>query len=278
MNKKKLNHALSELIKLVEVLRGPDGCPWDAKQTKETIRIYLLEEAYEVADAIEKGSPEETCGELGDLLFQIIFLADMAEKKGDYDLVKVIEDITKKMTHRHPHVFGNTSAETPEEVSESWAKIKKAENSSNKVPVSQLLSEIPINLPALLRAHRLSQRASKVGFDWDGKEEVWLKVREEVEELGQSLPGCEREKIGEEIGDLMFSLVNLARHWNLNAEDLMRDANQKFLKRFGEVEEALKTSGIDLDDATAVEMNKAWDKIKLRETRCPQNSGKLKTG
>ncbi|MFC1892116.1 nucleoside triphosphate pyrophosphohydrolase [Thermodesulfobacteriota bacterium] len=262
MNKEKLNHSLSELIKLVETLRGPNGCPWDAKQTKDTIKMYLLEEAYEVADAIEEGSSQETCGELGDLLFQIIFLASMAEDRGDYDLIQVMEDITKKMTHRHPHVFGNTSAETPEEVSENWAKIKKTENNNNKTSVSRMLNEIPINLPALLRAHRLSQRASKIGFDWDGKDEVWTKVREEITELEQSLSSCETEKIGEEIGDLMFSLVNLARHWRLNAENLMRDANQKFLKRFREMEEELKSSGIDLDDATAIEMNRVWDKIK----------------
>lgn len=264
MNKEQLNHSLSQLIQLVETLRGPDGCPWDAKQTKDTIKMYLLEEAYEVADAIEKDSDQETCEELGDLLFQIIFLASMAEDKDHYDLIQVIENITGKMTHRHPHVFGNTSVKTPEQVSENWEKLKKAENSNNHTSVSEALSEIPVNLPGLLRAHRLSDRASKAGFDWEGKGEIWTKVREETAELEQAISSNDTNKVGEEIGDLIFSLVNLARHWKLNAEDLMRDANRKFLKRFGEMEDELKASGIDLDHATAVEMNQAWDTIKLR--------------
>lgn len=262
MDKERLNRSLSELMELVETLRGPDGCPWDAKQTDDTIKMYLLEEAYEVADAIEKGSSQETCQELGDLLFQIIFLANMAEDRKDYDLIQIIENITVKMTNRHPHVFGSIRVTTPEEVSENWEKIKKKENGNQQAPVSQLLSQLPENLPALLKAHRLSQRASNAGFDWTGKNEIWSKVKEEISELDQAVSTCETAKIGEEIGDLLFSLVNLARHWGLNAENIMRDANRKFLKRFREMEEELKASGIILDNATSVEMNQAWDRIK----------------
>ncbi len=261
MNKDALSEAVSNLISLALRLRGPDGCPWDALQTDSTIKIYLLEEAYEVLDAIERGSPDDVCQELGDLLFQIIFLVILASERGEFDLVKVIEKVTEKMIKRHPHVFGDASVDGPAEVSENWQRIKMSEKGGPKSP-SSLLQDVPVNLPALLRAHRLGERASKVGFDWEGREEIWDKVKEEFEELNETLTGNDKDRIGEEIGDLLFSLVNMARHWGMNSELLLRDANQKFLKRFQEMEKELERSGIDLRKASSSEMNRAWEEIK----------------
>ncbi|MBW2609561.1 MAG: nucleoside triphosphate pyrophosphohydrolase [Deltaproteobacteria bacterium] len=262
MSKDRLSRALSNLAGLVSRLRGPNGCPWDAMQTDSTVKMYLLEEAYEVLDAIETGSPEDVCQELGDLLFQVIFLTSLAEERGEFDLEEVLEKITEKMINRHPHVFGEASVGSPEEVSENWEKIKNAEKGDPKVS-SSLLQEVPVNLPALLSAHRLSYRASKVGFDWEGREEIWGKVKEEFEELNKTILNSDEEGIEEELGDLLFSLVNLARHWGLNAERLLRRANQKFIKRFREMEEELKSTGTELDKATPDEMNRAWEKIKV---------------
>jgi MazG family protein len=261
MNKDALSEAVSNLISLALRLRGPDGCPWDALQTDSTIKIYLLEEAYEVLDAIERGSPDDVCLELGDLLFQIIFLVILAGERREFDLVKVIEKVTEKMIKRHPHVFGNASVDGPAEVSENWQRIKMSEKGGPK-SFSSLLQDVPVNLPALLRAHRLGERASKVGFDWEGREEIWDKVKEEFEELNETLTGNDKDRIGEEIGDLLLSLVNMARHWGMNSELLLRDANQKFLKRFQEMEKELDRSGVDLSRASSDEMNRAWEEIK----------------
>ena len=261
MNKDRLSEALIDLSELVTRLRRPDGCPWDALQTDLTIRTYLLEEAYEVLDAIERGSPEDVCDELGDLLFQILFLADIAREKGEYDLIKIMDKITGKMIKRHPHVFGDTNVSGPSEVCYNWEKIKKEERNGLKSQ-ALLLREVPANLPALLRAHRISSRASKAGFDWAGKEEIWDKVKEEFGELSKAVSEEDEKGIEEEIGDLLFSLVNLSRHWGLNAENLLRNANQKFIERFQGMEEDLKAAGVDLDEATPQEMDMAWEKIK----------------
>jgi MazG family protein len=261
MNNDRLLNALSDLMGLVSRLRGSEGCPWDALQTDSTIKMYLLEEAYEVLEAIERGRPDDVCQELGDLLFQIIFLADLAQDRDEFDLIEVIEKINEKMVRRHPHVFGNESVKDSLEVSNNWQRIKLEEKGALK-SLSVTLKDVPIDLPALLRAHRISDRASKVGFDWDGKEDIWEKVREEYEELARAVEDRDKDRIGEEIGDLFFSLVNLSRHWGLNSERLLRDANLKFIKRFKKMEDELKGAGLELKEATFTEMNKAWEKIK----------------
>jgi tetrapyrrole methylase family protein/MazG family protein len=264
MTDDRLSNALSNLLELVSKLRAPDGCPWDAMQTDSTIKIYLLEEVYEVLDAIEKGSPEEVCRELGDVLFHIIFLAHLANERGEFDLAEVMEKITEKMIKRHPHVFGNIIVEGPSDVSDNWQRIKMEEKGESKTARFPL-QDVPIDLPALLRTHRISERASVLGFDWRGKKDIWDKVKEEFTELGETMRDNDKDRIGEEIGDLLFSLVNMARHWGLNGELLLRNANQKFLKRFQEMEKILKESGTNLEDATPVEMNLAWEKIKAKK-------------
>jgi len=263
MNKDRLSETFLALTELVTRLRGDDGCPWDIKQTDSTIKMYLLEEAYEVLDAIEGGSPEDVCQELGDLLFMILFLARMGEERGEFDLVEVMEKITKKMINRHPHVFGSKDVKSPEEVAYNWEKIKRREKGSPKT-FSSSLQGIPLNLPALLRAHRLTERASKLDFDWQDMDKIWNKVEKAFGELGRTIHQQNRERVGEKIGDLLFGLVNLAREWELNGEHLLRNTNQKFLKLFTEMEAELKASSIDPDKATPAEMKRTWEKVKAR--------------
>jgi MazG family protein len=254
---------MNGLVDLVARLRAPDGCPWDAKQTVSTVRMYLLEEAYEVLDAIERGLPEEECAELGDLLFHVVFIAHLAEEKREFDLVNVIEEIVEKMIRRHPHVFGDIKVRDVDEVAANWAKIKETEKHAEEKRES-FLEKVPVALPALQWAHRLSERASKVGFDWADRNAIWAKVLEETRELNESIKEQDSEQVEEEIGDLLFSLVNLARHWGLNAEDLLRRANRKFIRRFALMERELSITGKDLREATPDEMDGAWNKIKVK--------------
>jgi len=260
MDPDRLSKAIEALLNLVARLRGPGGCPWDAKQTDSTIKIYLLEEAYEVLEAVEKSSPQEVCIELGDLLFQILFLAQLAAERKEFDFIDVLERITEKMIRRHPHVFGTTSVDSAEDVAHNWAEIKKAEKgSSNKT--SSLLESIPANLPALLRAHRLGERASKARLDRADSEEIWEKVQEQFDELRRAIPTQEKDMVAEEIGELLFALANLSRHWGLNAEDLLRGVNQKFLKCVKEMEKELKSSGIEPGTATPEQIRQALERV-----------------
>ena len=261
INNEELAGSFLELVALAEKLRSPEGCPWDRKQTIETVKMYLLEECYEAMDAIEKEDYTEMCLELGDLLFMIVFLARLAQEKTLFSITDVIRNIVKKMKNRHPHVFGDTVVNSAEEVSENWQKIKMQEKGNNK-SASSILEEVPVGLPALLRAHRLSKKASKTGFDWKNREDIWDKVTEEFNELSDAVGDGSKDEVREEIGDLFFSLVNLARHWDFNSEELLRDANNKFVDRFKRMEKELDKSGIKLDDATYDDMNNAWDSIK----------------
>jgi len=264
MTKDRLSGAVAGLNDLVFRLRGPGGCPWDAAQTDDTAKMYLIEEAYEVLDAIDCKSPEDVCEELGDLIFQIFFLSALAKERGEFDLAGVVERITEKMIRRHPHVFGDKTVTGPSDVSDNWDRIKREEKKENNSPLSRL-KNVPAGLPALLRAHRLSERAARVGFDWAGREEILEKVGEEFGELTNAIKENNEKKVREEIGDLMFSLVNLARHWGFNSEQLMMDANQKFIGRFERMERELKSSGSGMEEAGVEEMNRAWDRIKSSE-------------
>ena len=235
MDKDALSESLFALIDLLTSLRGPDGCPWDALQTDSTIRMYVLEEAYEVVDAVERGCPEEVCQELGDLLFQILFLANLAEERGEFDFVDVMERITEKMKGRHPHVFGTVEVNSAEEVAENWQEIKKREKDSLDTP-SSLLQGLPADLPALLRAHRLSQRARQADFEGLVGGEGWSDVEARFEELKHAVSSEDKKQIGRKVGELLFGMADLARGWGLNAEDLLRKSNQKFIERVNEAE------------------------------------------
>lgn len=261
MDSDRLSRAIVALVELVVRLRGPNGCPWDAEQTDSTIKVYLLEEAYEVLDAIEKSSPRDVCMELGDLLFQILFLAQLAAEREEFDFTEVVERITEKMTHRHPHVFGKTKIDNAEDVALNWARIKAKEKGASHKPSSALKS-IPLNLPALLRAHRLCERASKPNPYRANEDETLATVQAEFEALKSAIAQQDRNLVGEKTGDLLFDLANLTRHWGLNAENLLRLANQKFLKCFENTEKELKKSGLNIEEATPDQLNRAWKKSK----------------
>ncbi len=237
MDKDALFRSLSALIDLLSRLRGPDGCPWDALQTDSTIRMYVLEEAYEVVDAVEKGRPDDVCQELGDLLFQILFLASLGEERGEFDFVDVVERITEKMKGRHPHVFGTVKVNNAEEVAENWQEIKKREKGSSATS-SSLLQELPVDLPALLKAHRLSERALDADIDGFVDTNVWSGVEARFAKLRQAISSEDKKQIGREIGNLLFGMANLARDWGLNAENLLRESNQRFTEGFNEAEKA----------------------------------------
>jgi len=238
MDKDALSGSLFALIDLLSRLRGPDGCPWDALQTDSTIRMYVLEEAYEVVDAVERGRPEDVCQELGDLLFQILFLASLGEERGEFDFVDVIERITKKMKGRHPHVFGTVEVNSAEEVAENWQEIKKREKDSPETS-SSLLQGLPADLPALLRAHRLNERALQADLDGLVGIKGWSGVEARFEKLKQAVSSKDKKQIGREMGELLFGMANLARDWGLNAEDLLRESNQRFIEGVNEAEKAL---------------------------------------
>jgi tetrapyrrole methylase family protein / MazG family protein len=262
MDSDRLSRAVIALVELVRRLRGPGGCPWDAKQTDSSIKMYLIEEAYEVLDAIEKKSPHEVCQELGDLLFQIVFLARLAEERKEYGFEDVIEMINEKMIRRHPHVFGDVRVESAEEVAVNWAKIKQGEKTGDSEKGLSSLHGVPGGLPSLLRAHRLGERASKAGLDWRSPEEIQAALKETWLELEKASGEENAEKIGKEIGTLLFHLVQLARHRGLNAENLLRGVNQDFLHRFAAMERELKASKIEPEEATVDQMNEAWKKAK----------------
>jgi len=262
-NNEELAGSFLELVALTEKLRSPEGCPWDRKQTIDSVKMYLLEECYEAMDAIDRKDYAEMSFELGDLLFMIVFLAQLSHEQSLFNMLDVINNIVKKMKNRHPHVFGDTVVDSAEEVSENWQKIKMREKGKNK-SASSILEEVPACLPALLRTHRLSKKASKTGFDWKNKDSIWDKVAEEFNELSSAVRKGKKDDVKEEIGDLFFSLVNLARHWDFNSEELLRIANKKFVDRFKRMEKELNKSGIKLDDATYEDMNNTWDSIKKK--------------
>ena len=258
---------VTDLLNIMARLRGPSGCPWDKEQTEQTLKKFLIEEAYETLEAIEAGSPETLKEELGDLLLQIVFLSRIAEEKGAFDFSEVVHALAEKLIRRHPHVFtpvgGDRNRVKPRnalEVAEVWGTIKEMEGKYAK-RVS-LLDGLPLALPSLERARRMSQRVSRVGFDWPDVEAVWEKVEEELSELKEANRGRSREAVEEELGDLLFTLVNWARFKGLSAEEALRKANRRFAKRFGRVELELGRRGKTLEGSTLEEMDCIWNKVK----------------
>ncbi|MBU0515136.1 MAG: nucleoside triphosphate pyrophosphohydrolase [Proteobacteria bacterium] len=238
-------------------LRGLHGCPWDAEQTPETMGPYLVDEAYEVAEAVSAGEPDAVREELGDLLFLIVFLARLYQERGEFDLGDVARKAAEKMIRRHPHVFGAARVEGADQVVGRWEEIKADEDGR-----LGLLDGVPRGMPALARAHRLSSRAARVGFDWPGPAEVWDKVREELGEIRAAQERSRPEQVVGELGDLLFALVNLLRHLGQNAEEVLHRAGDKFQKRFEAVERRLEDQGLRPEQATAQEMNRLWDDLK----------------
>ncbi|MBI4734992.1 MAG: nucleoside triphosphate pyrophosphohydrolase [candidate division NC10 bacterium] len=240
-----------------------EGCPWDREQTSESIKPYLVEETYEVLEAIDEQDPAKLREELGDLMLQVVFHAQMAEETGDFTIADVLTAINDKLVRRHPHVFGDEKAETAQEVLFNWEQIKQSERRKAKGQAS-LLDGVPRELPALLRAHRLQEKASRVGFDWKEAQEVFRKVEEELVELRDAMQGRAAEKMEAELGDLLFALVNLSRFLAVNPEEALRKTIARFIGRFRYIEEELARRGRSLREATLEEMDALWAAAKAQ--------------
>jgi MazG family protein len=264
-----MNHTqadIEKLIDLVERLRGENGCPWDREQTRETLKPMLIEEAYEVLDALDADDSDELKEELGDLLFQVVFHAHIARENGEFDLADVIERCHAKMIGRHPHVFGNADLKTSGEVLKSWEDIKASEKGveSASVPdsVRSLLDGIPSKLPALHRAHQMTAKAARVGFDWSRLKDILEKLQEEAAEILQARDEENPDRITDEVGDLLFVAVNVARFLGVDPETALKRSNEKFDRRFRFIETAIKDQGRRLKDATLEEMDALWEEAK----------------
>lgn len=270
----KARHKIDDLLAIMAALRTPGtGCPWDLEQTYETIAPYTIEEAYEVADAIERKDFEALKDELGDLLLQVVYHARMAEEDEHFAFEDVVSAICEKMIRRHPHVFGPGDERGEVDLDGLWERVKaKEKGDGEKSGEANILDGVPLALPALSRALKLQDKAAKVGFDWPDMEPVFEKVREEIEELedATNLENPSRRKIAEEFGDLLFVMANLARHMRIDPEDALRHANAKFVRRFGAIEKRLAAEGRSPDESTLEEMDSLWDEIKREE----QSGGK----
>jgi ATP diphosphatase len=256
------------LIEIMAALRTPGaGCPWDLGQTFQTIAPYTLEEAYEVADAIGRGDLQDLRDELGDLLLQVVFHARMAEEQAAFDFGDVVQAITEKLIRRHPHVFGKAESRTPEAVKELWERIKADELANKETTAARpsALDGVPVTLPALTRAFKLQQKAARVGFDWTDQRAVLAKIREELEEIEGALDQGGVAEAATETGDLLFAVVNLARHLDADPEAVLRTTNRKFERRFVHIENALGTKGRTPSEASLEEMDELWNAAKTAE-------------
>ena len=258
---KELNEQLNILIKTFKELRNPEsGCPWDREQTFKSIASCSIEEAYEVADAIEREDFDSLKSELGDLLFQVIFHAEMASEKEIFDLEDVIFELNDKLTRRHPHVFEDGSVSSAQDSLKIWEDIKAQERKGKKQ--DSLMDDVPVNLPSLSRAKKLQKRAARVGFDWQNSDRVFDKIDEEILELKNEKATEDKERISEEIGDIFFTLVNLTRHYDLDPEDIIRKANLKFEMRFRKMEQLAEQMNERLNDMTLEQLEIMWQKVK----------------
>ena len=253
----KLPVGLEDLRELLARLRGPQGCPWDRKQDPESLKIYLLEETYELAEALDREDPNDIREELGDLLFLMLFICRIYEEQGVFDLAQVMEKIHEKMIRRHPHVFGEEQWRKPEEVVQGWQGLKAQEK-----PDRSPFDSIPAALPSLLKAHRLSQRAAGLGFDWPDIRGVLQKVQEELRELEEAIEGSDPSAAREELGDLLFALVNLGRFLGIHAENALRSANQKFLDRFQHMLAACRREGLAPESLSLEALEALWVEAK----------------
>lgn len=248
-----------KLVDLMYTLRSEGGCPWDRAQSLHDLKQYLLEETYELLETIDQEHQEGMREELGDLLFQVVFLSQLMQERNAFTLLEVLDLFLEKMVGRHPHVFGQAEARSPEEALENWEGMKQKQYASSKGKKRALLQGVPLNFPALLQAGLISSKVARVGFDWKSEKDVWKKFAEEKKEFLDSSSQREKE---EEMGDMLFTMVNIARKHKINPEDALRAANAKFRKRFNRLEEKVHASGRDLKDMTLKEMDRLWDEVK----------------
>jgi MazG family protein len=252
--------AFTELVQIMERLRAPGGCPWDREQTNASIKPYTIEEAYEVAEAIDHGDDRELCTELGDLLLQIVFHAQMAAESGRFTVVDVCRAINDKLVRRHPHVFADTKVEGTAEVLRNWSRIKAEERKHSDD--RSALAGVPRSMPALLRAQRLGEKAAHVGFDWQNVDGVRDKVREELDELEAAIAAKDQAAAEAELGDLLYAAAQLARHLNVSAEDVLTKTSDRFTARFHHMEAQLGTQNRHVRDAAADELDALWEAAK----------------
>lgn len=254
---KKELEAFDRLLNILQELRTK--CPWDRKQTMETLRNLTIEETYELADSILQKDMPEIKKELGDLLLHVVFYARIAEEQKEFGIADVMESLCDKLVERHPHVFGNTKVKDHKEVEENWEEIKMKEGQKS------ILSGVPDSLPALIKSNRIQQKVRGVGFDWDQKEQIWDKVKEELDELQQEVNQQKKEEIESEFGDLLFSIINAARLYDIDPENALEKTNKKFIKRFKYLEENTINKGKSLKDMSLNEMNVIWEKAKKND-------------
>ncbi len=266
-----MSKSFDELVAVMARLRAPGGCPWDHEQTYASLAQYLLEEAYETFDAIQEadatGDTTNLREELGDLLLQVVFHSTIGTERGDFNIDDVAQGVTQKLILRHPHVFGDAKFARAEDVLDNWDQLKADERkASGKVEKQRdsILDEVPVHFPALLEGLKLTKKAAKVGFDWENADQIFEKLDEETRELRSAIKNGNTENIGEEIGDLLFVVMNLARHLDIEPETALKKTNRKFRRRFRFIEEQLKLEGKSLDDASLTEMDALWNKAKAQ--------------
>ncbi|HEX9051916.1 MAG TPA: nucleoside triphosphate pyrophosphohydrolase [Anaeromyxobacter sp.] len=263
--------ALERLLGIMERLRGPDGCPWDREQTMRTLRPYVLEETYEVLEAIDSGDAREHCEELGDLLLQIVFQAQLAREEGTFDFADVAEAISRKLVSRHPHVFGDAQVKDAEGVLKQWAALKREEKKA-KGRGESVLEGVPREMPALARADRLTEKASRVGFDWPDAAGARAKLAEELGELDQAIAAGDAEGVEHELGDVLFAAANVGRKLGIPPEEALRGAVARFISRFGHVERELARRGVPHGEATLAEMDALWNEAKELERQAKNDA------
>jgi len=262
-NDNKAPEKLTELTQLIRKLRAPDGCPWDQQQKKEDIGKYILEEAYEVADSLAKKNPQALKEELGDLLFQILFLTEMGAESELFFLSDVLDGIIKKMIRRHPHVFGDKKVISVQEIKKNWQQIKRKERGT-KNDEQNIFDNVPLSLPALKRAQKITSIAATYGFDWPTIKDVMKKLKDEIKEFNAAIKNHNPDEIEEELGDILFTMVNLSRFVQVDAETALSKVTNKFLQRFSYVTAKLSARGISLEKATLAQMDELWNEAKSR--------------
>lgn len=254
--------SFDELVALMLKLRGPDGCPWDRKQTLASLKPFIIEESYEVVDAIDRDDRQALQEELGDFLLQAVFVAEITREEGSFGIEDAITSIYDKLVRRHPHVFGDVEARDAEQVLINWEKLK---NEERKAENKSVLAGVPQSLPALLKASRLTEKAARVGFDWRRAEDVFDKIEEEIGELREAVEGKDSSSIHDEVGDLLFTIANIARKLDINPEEALQSTNRKFRRRFESMERAVRAGGRNLDQLTLEQMDALWDEAKAAE-------------
>jgi MazG family protein len=261
---KQIARKLEKLVDVMHTLRSEDGCPWDRAQSLGDLRQYVLEESYEVLQAMDQKNLSSLREELGDLMFQVVFLSQMMQEQNTFTLLEVLDTVTEKMISRHPHVFGKSRAESPEQALQNWESMKDQQKALKKGSDRSILDGIPLHLPALQQALMISAKVVRVGFEWETEEDVWKKLEEEIREFREAET---QEDRAEELGDILFTMVNIARKQKINPEDALRTANEKFRKRFSKLEKRVYAQNKQLSDLSLAELDAIWEEIKREITK-----------